>query len=88
MLAMEICISDFQDLFPQYWVMSGDFTVVTICQKTDYDMSTWSESVDEEREKLQQLYSDTAKELCQTLNDAGFWADFIDPCSGKPVSSD
>jgi len=75
---------DFQDLFPQYNVMRGDFTVVTICQKTDSDMSTWSEKVDEERDDLYKLYSDTARELCQTLQNAGFWADFIDPCSGKP----
>lgn len=79
------CIADFQDLFPQYNVMRGDFTVVTICQKTDSDMSTWSEKVDEERDDLYKLYSDTARELCQTLQNAGFWADFIDPCSGKPV---
>lgn len=66
--------------------MTGDFTVVSICQRTQNDMSGWSEGVDEERESLTALYVDTATELCSMLNNAGYWADFIDPCSGKPVS--
>lgn len=28
-----------------------------------------------------------AKSLCNTLQQAGFWADYIDPCSGLPVST-
>ena len=66
--------------------MLGDFTVVSLCQKTTNDMSGWSEEVEEERETLIKLYSETAKELCNVLRNNGYWADFIDPCSGKPVS--
>lgn len=66
--------------------MSGDFTVVSLCQKTQNDMSSWSEQVEEERETLIKLYAETAQELCTVLRNAGFWADYIDPCSGKPVS--
>ena len=25
--------------------------------------------------------------MCEALHSSGFWADFIDPLSGKPVSS-
>lgn len=66
-------------------VMQGDFTVVSLCQKTANDMTGWSEAVEEERDNMMSLYVETAKELCTALQSAGYWADFIDPCSGKPV---
>ena len=83
---LKFFVPDLQHLFPQQPVLKGNFTVVTICQKTENDMTTWSEQVDEERDALHILYSDTAQELCQTLWNAGYWADFIDPSSGRPVS--
>lgn len=82
-----VFIVDFQTLFPGSQVMTGDFTVVSLCQRSDNDMSGWSEQVEVERESLIELYSETAKELCTVLRNSGFWADFIDPCSGKPVSA-
>ena len=28
-----------------------------------------------------------AQEICDALTEAGYWADFIDPKTGKPVSA-
>jgi len=81
-----IMSADFQLLFPESNIMSGDFTIVSLCQQTENDMSGWSEKVESEREALLALYSEAAKELCSALTNAGFWADFLDVCSGKPVS--
>lgn len=31
-------------------------------------------------------YVETAQKLCLSLEKNGYWADFIDPSSGRPVS--
>merc|ERR1712217_519056 len=51
---------------------------------TDNDMSVWSEQMEEEREKLTEHTVINCKEICGKLKDDGYWADFIDPCSGVP----
>lgn len=75
---------DFADLFPERRIMYGDFTVITISQKTEEDMTGWSEEVEVEREELLKTFVEGANEICEALRAAGFWADFIDPSSGKP----
>lgn len=75
---------DFADLFPGVDITTGDFTVITLSQKTQNDMSTWSESVELEREELMLYYVIAAEEICNHLKDLGYWADFIDPSSGRP----
>lgn len=43
---------DFQDLFPARNIFGDPLTVITLTQKTDNDMTYWSEDVDIEREEL------------------------------------
>jgi len=79
---------EFQSLFPDRVdaesLSVGDLTVITLSQHTVNDMSGWSEAVEEEREQLLEKFVDGAKEICRSLNQSGYWADFIDPVSGKP----
>lgn len=75
---------DFAKLFPNRDVTSGQLTVVTLAQKTVNDMSGWSEAVEFEREELIACFIDAAKEVCSQLNQTGYWADFVDPTSGRP----
>jgi len=72
---------DFAKLFPNRDVTSGQLTVVTLAQKTVNDMSGWSEATEFEREEL---FIEAAKEVCSQLSEAGYWADFVDPSSGRP----
>jgi len=78
---------DFNALFPEMDLTHTDFTVITLCQKTLNDMTGWSEDVDNEREELLHSFFDAAQSMADTLKTAGFWADFIDPSSGKPFLS-
>lgn len=79
---------DFELLFPLHDVSSGPLTVLTISQHTNNDMSGWSPDVEEERECLLEQFVCNAMEMCNSLQNAGFWADFIDPSSGKPYMGD
>ncbi|KAL4222856.1 hypothetical protein ACF0H5_018896 [Mactra antiquata] len=79
---------DFADLFPWIDITRGHLTIITISQKTKEDMSGWSLEVEEEREQLLESFVHGATEICEALQKAGYWADFIDPSCGKPYLSD
>lgn len=80
----QIMKKDFADLFPNRNIIFDDVTIVTVSQKTKKDMSGWSEEVEVEREELLKTFVEGATAVCEALQAAGFWADFIDPSSGKP----
>lgn len=61
-----------------------ELTVVTVTQRTQQDMSFWSSSVEEERERLLQTFIQGATQICHELWAEGHWADFIEPSSGLP----
>lgn len=73
--------NDFQSMFPE--APTKGMMVVTVTQKTQNDMMSWSEQVDDEREQMLDKFIAGAKEICSALHSAGFWADFIDPSSGQ-----
>lgn len=75
---------DFSELFPDRDLGAGDLTVITLSQRTQNDMTSWSEDVETEREQLLANFISGASDICQALKQAGYWADFIDPSSGRP----
>lgn len=80
-----LLVKDFQELFPSNTanLMNG-LTVLTITQKTQHDMAAWSSEVITERDELMEKFLFTADRMCSYLKSQGFWADFIDPSSGRP----
>ncbi|NXO72325.1 MMAD protein, partial [Phainopepla nitens] len=76
----ELLRKEFQSLFPE--VNSKCLTVLTVTQKTQNDMSVWSQEVEDEREVLLENFINGAKEICYAISSEGYWADFIDPSSG------
>ncbi|NP_991157.2 metabolism of cobalamin associated Db [Danio rerio] len=76
----ELLKRDFESMFPE--APSTGMMVVTVTQRTQNDMTAWTEQVDQEREELLAKFIEGAKEICHALRNEGFWADFIDPSSG------
>jgi hypothetical protein len=76
---------NFKELFPGREICGpGPLTAITVSRRTEQDMSAWSEEMEAEREELTVEFISTASKICESLRQAGFWADFIDPSSGRP----
>ena len=71
-------------LFLNYNVLMQPLTAITIILKTNSDMSTWSPTIEEERDQLTDQFIKLAHEMCAYLGTKQYWADFIDPSSGRP----
>ncbi|KAG5182569.1 methylmalonic aciduria and homocystinuria type D protein [Tribonema minus] len=56
-------------------------------QKAGTDLVNMGSDVDIEKDRLLNVFVDFAAWLCSTLREQGFWADYIDPCSGLPMLS-
>lgn len=59
---------------------------VLTCQKSLMDLSQFGVDADNEKDRLLETFVDFAQHVCAKLIEKGYWADFIDPCSGLPVS--
>ena len=84
----EIMKKDFKSLFLDHNIQKDSyFSVITLSQKTINDMTSWNPDVEEEREALLENFIAGAKNICNTIKEAGYWADFVDPESGRPFFS-
>lgn len=76
----ELLRKDVVSMFPE--IPDNHVLVLTVTQKTENDMTAWSEEVENEREALLEKFINGAKEICYALRSEGYWADFIEPSSG------
>lgn len=76
--------NDFASLFPGVDVKKDALTVIVLAKKTENDQAAWAPEVDTERDALTIEFIRTAESICESLKAAGYWADFIDPTSGRP----
>lgn len=76
------------DLFPDRAtsVMESPLSMLTLSYRTEHDMSAWSYNMECERDSLFGSLVDTGNTICESLRSEGYWADFIDPASGRPYA--
>ncbi len=67
--------------------LDGVLAVLT-CQKSKLDLCELGEDIAKEKDELLESFYDEAKRVAGALTKADHWCDFIDPCSGLPVSTD
>lgn len=56
-------------------------------QRARMDLVNIGDHVEQEKDRLLNTFIDFAKDLCDRITSLGYWADFIDPCSGLPMIS-
>jgi len=55
-------------------------------QQAREDLVAVGEEIEYEKDRLLNVFLDFGKDLCEKLrNQYGYWADYIDPCSGLPM---
>jgi len=75
---------EFRSLFTERDITAGRLTVLVVSQRTDADMATWSEEIDVERADLANHFVTVGRDIVLSLRRLGFWADLVDPRSGRP----
>ena len=78
---------EIQAMFParKAQVTKENLLVVTTCQRTGPDLAGEGEEVDDEKDRCLEVFMAFAKQVAETLQEAGHWADYVDPCTGHPV---
>ncbi|GBF98898.1 methylmalonic aciduria and homocystinuria type D mitochondrial [Raphidocelis subcapitata] len=64
---------------------AADMVVVPTCQRAECDLVNTGDKVDEEKDRLLENFVAWAVAVCGRLSSAGYWCDYIDPCSGLPM---
>jgi len=54
-------------------------------QKAREDLVAIGDHIEQEKDRLLNVFIALGRDLCARIRSKGYWADFIDPCSGLPM---
>lgn len=54
-------------------------------QQARQDLVSVGDEVEYEKDRLLNVFLEFGQELCERIRAMGYWADYIDPCSGLPM---
>ena len=63
----------------------SEFLAIPTNQHAHEDLVAMGEKIEREKDRLLNVFIQFARNLCEKIRGAGYWADFIDPCSGLPM---
>lgn len=63
----------------------SSYLVIATCQEARHDLTKIGPEIEREKDRLLENFSDWAAALCHELDARGYFADYIDPCSGLPM---
>ena len=82
-------------MFPENTICLEDITakegtpceilVVPTNQHARQDLVAVGDHIEAEKDRLLNVFIGFARTFCEKVRAAGYWADFIDPCSGLPM---
>ncbi|GKY92448.1 hypothetical protein MPSEU_000215300 [Mayamaea pseudoterrestris] len=61
------------------------FLAIPTNQQARVDLVAVGDHIEQEKDRLLNVFMDFARVVCHKLKGAGYWSDFIDPCSGLPM---
>jgi len=70
-------------VFPQ--LPEGPLLAIPTCQHSVVDLVKIGGAVEVEKDRCLEVFMSFAETVCKRLRSKGFWADYIDPCSGLPM---
>ena len=62
--------------------------VIPTAQQARHDLVKVGPEIEEEKDRLLEVFMSFAKDVCTELRHLGHWADYIDPCSGLPMMTE
>lgn len=79
----KIFIRELQFVFPAEDLT--DVVCIPTMQCARTDLVNIGDDIEAEKDRLLERFMATARVLCQEFIAAGYWSDYIDPCSGLPM---
>jgi hypothetical protein len=75
-------------IFPSLLVQDlASLLVVPTWQKTKYDLASFGPEIEEEKTRCLENFLRLGNIFVHQITSQGYWADYIDPCSGYPMHS-
>ncbi|TGZ75667.1 hypothetical protein CRM22_000241 [Opisthorchis felineus] len=75
---------DLAAIFPSRRFETSQLTAIVLSHRTTEGLSEWSELAANEREAIAETFTRSAIDICASLKELGYWADFINPYTGTP----
>ncbi|VEU38655.1 unnamed protein product [Pseudo-nitzschia multistriata] len=65
--------------------LSAELLAIPTNQHARHDLVAIGDHIEAEKDRLLNCFLEFGEEVCSKIQQAGYWADYIDPCSGLPM---